>query len=448
MKRMFDVLLDEASVSVSVYSTHAGNASQLLQPLRQYLDEYVDGGPYDRDISIRCLKRGFHFLEQDYISGNHVQSNNVATMLRLSLFYSPLRNTDQQFVTQFGPEPERWYWRESLNWHTPAQFDLLVGYLVRVCEEGTDYVAICDAFVVLGGLRDSPSTLELTRTYIETTMRFMALETPIYTRHAALIAASVVRTKVASMGRDDESFRDRFSQSLVSAVLDRDPISQQQGGTQFDGSPFKDPLFFSLGRDLCYLKLLSALSHEPSWHHQLQRDSHFDNCLAIANIASSQTGFGAYAAHVTDIFAIIDTLGIDHQFFKAVQAYPSWPLILKAWHYVFSFRFFKKGAKRSWESIASTGDLEAFPSLLAYAKRYWERWDNTEETGRLIKLVEQVCIKLEEQNHQTEQGNAQSDHGQDNSFTHREIQDICRQIRGLLRGKHVVHWWSSGQDST
>ena len=56
--------------------------------------------------------------------------------------------------------------------YTPAQFDLLVDYLLRVCE-GTNHEAIGDTFVILAGLRGSPTIEESKRLYTETTVRCM-----------------------------------------------------------------------------------------------------------------------------------------------------------------------------------------------------------------------------------------------------------------------------------
>ena len=374
------------------------NARKLLQPLRQYLGAYVDGGlyAYDRDIFIQCLKRAFNFLGEPDISGDDVRVKNVATMLRLSLFKTPLKGTHRQiwrFVTQFGRERERLYWRGHLDWHTPAQFDQLVNYLLLVCQ-GIDYDAICDAFVVLASLHGSPSTPDRKRIYIDTIIHFMGQAYPLAVRHAALFAVHVIGTEVASMGQVNDSFRDRFSQALASAVLSCDPAAERQ---VHNINPFNDHSYFNSGRDLRYLKLLYNLSQEPAWYSQLHRDGHFDSCLAIASTVSSQEGFGAYAAHVTPVLAIVAQSEEDH-FGGAVQTYLTWPLIRKAWRYIFLFRFFAEGSKDSWESIPSKIYLEALPSIYAYAMQHKEEWDNTEETNKIIELVGEICYKLEEEN--------------------------------------------------
>lgn len=189
--------------------------------------------------------------------------------------------------------------------------------------------------------------------------------------------------------------------------------------------------------DASRLQLLCTLAQEPTWHGQLQRSGHFDNCLEIANtLRSINTEFrdsaGAMAVHVTHLFAIIDDLGQEHPFLEAVQVYPSWPLILTAWRHIFRFGFFEMGTKDNWKHIAGTGYLEALPSLVVYATRYWQRWNETEETHTLIRLVEQVCNKLDEEMHGRSQAVSPSNHEQDTSFGHRGIPGLYKQKRKLL----------------
>ena len=409
---------------------HTQNARKLL-PSFQYLGRQTDRA--DDAISNQCLKLSFHFLEEAEVSGLDIRFKNVATLLRLSLFYSP-RSSMWGFLHQDGSGPEWIYWLGQPDWHTSAQFDLLVDYLMRAYED-TDYDAIGDAFVVLAALHGSPSTLERKRLYIDTIIQCMGQEVRLSVRLAALNAACMVRTEVASMGRDDGSLRYRFSQALASAVRPYYHSTQEQYSSQFY-NPVKDRSFFddSEKRDRCYLRLLCTLVPESTWHRQLERSGHFDNCLLIARTLSPQDMvfkgivYKPYAVHVAHIFAVVDDLGEEHSFLEAVQTYPSWPLILTSWRYIFCFDFFEKATSDDWKYIASTGYLESLQPLVKYAKRYRERWDNGDDTRRLIDLVERVGHLLDEQA-VTPSGRGQ----EDSSIWHREIPELGKQIRQLLR---------------
>ena len=141
---------------------------------------------------------------------------------------------------------------------------------------------------------------------------------------------------------------------------------------------------------------------------------------------------GIYAVHVTHILAVIDALDERHQFLKAGQAYQSWPLILSAWHRIFSFPFFTQATKENWKYVANTSDLEALPSLVEYAHKHWEQWDNREETHKLVQLVKQVCDKLDEEQDRCKETIAPSKRGQNDSFGHQGIPKLGKQIRQLL----------------
>lgn len=172
-------------------------------------------------------------------------------------------------------------------------------------------------------------------------------------------------------------------------------------------------------------------------HGQLQRSGHFNNILAIAQTLSSSDlpigGYGAYALYITHIFAVLDSLGEEHPVLEAVQMYPSWPLILKAWRHIFSFIFFNDATNDNWKYIDSTGYLETLPSLVAYAMKYWERWNPKEETHRLIQLVGRVCDRLDEEHRgQGEHDVAPLGLKDDALFGHGGIPHLGKQIRELL----------------
>jgi hypothetical protein len=106
--------------------------------------------------------------------------------------------------------------------HTPMQFDLLVDHLLQICK-GTDYDEISDTFDVLALLHGSPSTLARKSHYLDMTIRFMGHNATCF---AAVRAACAIRPVVVSMGRDNESFRERFSTALASVVM---PSQNRQG---------------------------------------------------------------------------------------------------------------------------------------------------------------------------------------------------------------------------
>jgi hypothetical protein len=433
IERMLDLLLNEASAPPQDMNAIALSARKLLRPLAN------DAGRVDilsnHDRSIRCLKLCFLFLEEEYPNtGNPLRSKDVASAIRLSLVYSPtiVDTRIWKFLYQFGPRFEL-YWAGRPDWHTPAQFDLLVDYLLRACE-GTDYATIGDTFVVLAALRGSPSTLERKRLYIETTTRLMALEVPLYTRHAAVSAALAIRRDIASLGREDESFRELFSQALNSVFWAPDSAVQQQVNTPLDEIPFNEWSIKDRNRNMGYLRLLCALLQEPTWHDQLYINGHFKSCLAIADTLSSRTGdFDGYAVNITHIFAIIDSLGEDHQILRAVQAYPSWSLVLRAWRFIFEFHFFLDETIEAWKELRSWDYVETLPLLVAYAMRYREQWALPAQGYSLIQLVKEVCDKLDEAKRQTgEQVVTPSEQEQENPFRYLGIPDLTMQIHGLL----------------
>jgi hypothetical protein len=231
-----------------------------------------------------------------------------------------------------------------------------VDYLLRSCE-GTDNedVAISDTFQVLAWLGGSPSTRDWTRCYIDTIIRFMGQEN---TCNDALRAACPVRTLVTSMGQEDESLREHFSNTLASAVLWLRPQ------TSIHDNPFTLMLLFRSTSVITYLRLLCTLSKEPTWHPQLHHSDHFTNCLAIANTLSSQENdrFGQYAVPVVQIIAIMVALVHEHPLVIEDQVYAIWPLILRAWRYTFNLHFFGAVGTSRWWQLSITDCIDALPS--------------------------------------------------------------------------------------
>jgi hypothetical protein len=434
--RILDLLLGELSVSQQDFSR---NARKLLLPLAHLHERH---NQVTQIVSIRWLQLCFRVLENERsgIEGVDDRFKDVVAILRLSLLSSAIRESYWIWLCMHEIGPSHvWYWNGKPDWHTPAQFDLLVDFLLRVCE-GTDYAAIGDTFVVLAGLRGSPSTPEKTRLYIETTIRYMGQEVPIYARHAAMSAASEVRAEVASIGHEDESFREPFSQALTSAILARDSGTQQQARALVADTPFNQLFLYNLRRDICYLRLLCTLFQEPAWHGDLYRNGHIMRFLAIADTRPTWINdFVPYVVQVAHIFAVVDALCVieDHQFLDEIQAYRSWPLLLRGWLYLFDFSIFKEVTAEGWEEFAAWGYLEVLHSLLEYATRHWTRWDNRPGTERLIHLVAQVCHELDEEKRRREQVVQVTplERGpEDGSYEHlQRIPDLGKQIRNLLR---------------
>jgi hypothetical protein len=193
------------------------NALKLIHPLRQ---DFVTSLSLfsDRRTCDLALKCCCHLLEaeSDTLGDDQVQSKSVANLIRVianHAFDSPV------------PLP-----------HTQTQFDLLVDNLLRICIcEGTGDEAINDTFPVLAWLGGSPSTQDRMRRYIDMIIRFMGQKNTCY---SALRAACAVGSTVTSMGQDDESFREHFSEALFSAVL----LDAPQ--TSINDSPFTDLSFF------------------------------------------------------------------------------------------------------------------------------------------------------------------------------------------------------------
>jgi hypothetical protein len=348
-------------------------------------------------MSERAVKLCFYLLKEDSgtVGKSQVQSNSVAILIRLISYNLEMFD---------GPPP-----------HTLAQFDLLVDYHLHICE-GTDVDAVSTTFQLLEWLGGSPNAPDRMRRYIDTAIRFMGQKA---TSNAALTAACSVRSAVASMGRDEEPLREDFSKALASAVL----LDATQ--TPLDDNPFTKRSFFYEFRDWPYLRLLCALSREPTWHSLLHQNGHFSNCLAMAKTLPLGAGYHRYNKYdvlVAQVLSIIDASGDEHPFFIEVQAYPCWPLILRAWRQLFKHPFYEERWAELFLELSIPECLAALPSLIAFARK---RGDQREETDRLIGLVEQVCHKLDEEKQQCE-------HTQDSSYGHRGIPVLSKQICELL----------------
>jgi hypothetical protein len=429
--RILNLLLGKAPVSSIGY---ARDARRLLRPLA-YSKHGQDTDNYLR--SIRCLEFCFHLLEGPSTEGDQARFQHVAAALRLSFLYTAVVEEDEvwSFLSRSKHDESSLYWGGPPDWHTQAQFDLLVDYLVQV-GQGTDYTTICDAFAALAGLRGLPSTLERRRLYIQTITRFMESEVPLRTRHAAMSAAYALRTEVAAMDRDDEPLRYLFSRALSSVVRARD-TAIQHGDTSVDDNPFNELSILNWDRNFCYLGLLCVLSKESTWHSHLHRHGHFKSCLSIIHTLSSQHPedlyAGSLAVYLTQMLAIVDALTEDHEFLKAVQTYRIWPLVLLAWRYMFSFTFFNDPTAENWEDLSSRGIVESLRSVAAYSMKHREQWVDRPEALRLIQLVDLICDKLDEEKRRNEQDVALAELGQENdTFGHQMIPNLSTEISKLL----------------
>ena len=410
MNRLIAVLLGEIT-DPRQGARYNHVARQLVQPLLQDCQKSIDilNDLSDAHMSETYLKLCFSLLEkaQGREGGDNVHSgqfeeafqdqvqSNVAFLLHLSLnCYTLLDGPNWYLAFELGP----------YGWHTPKQFDLLVDYHAHICDsKGANFSlkAILNTFVVLAGLHGSPSTPERQRHYAETTIQFMdpgmiyrvRMDPGIrrQIRYAALNAAFSIRTVIAVMGREDETLREEFSRALSSAVL-----GLQRTITPVYENTFNTPFFRETSRNLCYLQFLCTLVQEPAWRDQLYKTGHFDICLGIVDALSTRRGdeFGAYVVYITHIIASVDAVGEENSILSmGIQGYPIWPLILQAWHFIFSLDFFESASEENLMLLSKTGFLEALPSLVAYARRRW----NTTETDRLLALVEEVCKKLDEE---------------------------------------------------
>jgi hypothetical protein len=367
--RILHLLLGEALVSQREYAL---DARRLLRSIahNQHGNDYQN---YQR--SVQCLKLCFRLLEDPSTEEDQVQFTDVAAALCLCHVYSRMVEESKvwTFLYRAGSDESRSYWGGPPDWHTQAQFDLLVDYLLSI-SQGTDYTAIGDTFAVLAGLRGSPSTLERKRLYIQMMIHHMESEIPRRTRYAALSAAYALRTDIASMDKNDEPLRYLFSRALISVMGACDPAMQQHMNTSVNDIRFIELSDINWRRDLSYVGLLSALSKEPTWQGHFDRHGHFKSCLAIADALSSQFQTHApssvLATHLTHTFAIIDALGGDHEFLRVVQTYPIWPIILLDWLDIFARPFFYDASAENWEDLSSWGIVESLPSVAAYAMKY------------------------------------------------------------------------------
>ena len=370
MKRTLRVLVGDIP-------DHRWHVLKLLPPL---LEDYLRMDSNDRHcqwstwydddrLSEWCLKCCLRLLEvgtpiKDTMAG--IRSKRIATLIHFCALH-PFPNPKDRF--------------------TQAHLDLLVDYHLRICD-GSDYDTVKHTFTVLGWLRGSPSTQDRICLDIDTTIRFMGQEE---TRDSALIAACSVPIALASVDAgDDESLRERFSKALASAIM--------------QPNPWADTMLLNLyywrKNLISYLRLLCALSQEPAWQLHLHHKGHFDNCLVIADTvklsAQKYEDYNEYAVHVAHILANIDASGEVHPFYASVQAYPSWPLILRAWKLIFGINFFEWKFDNNWK-IAPTKHLETLPSLITFSRKRCQ--DKHED---LIMLVEQVFQNLDEEKQQHE----------------------------------------------
>ena len=376
--------------------------------------------PGRQDTALKLL----HLLLQQFHSQNTTSPPNSMFDRVIRLCFQLLDTTDEDQVRSRNLARlihflfHHRFW-DTRNSFTAAQFDLSMDYHLRICE-GTDYNLIKGTFWMLElGSSNDPERM---RRYIDTIIRFVGEET---TCVSTLRAASAIRVEIASVTQDDESLREGFSQVLASAVL----LDPKQ--TMPADKPFKEISSFYWARDRPYLQLLCTLAQYSTWHLQLHQNGHFDNCLAIAKMLSSQKDglfhAGKYAASVAHIFAIIDASGDEtHPVFYTVRAYPRRLLVLHTRDYIFKSSFFRWPTEDNWITLSREGYINSLPSLIAYARKQFN--DNEES---LLVLVEQACRKLDEEKQQLEQGDAQ--HAHDRSFWYEAISALLEGIKYARR---------------
>ena len=253
-----------------------------LKLLPSILQHFVKGRIYFRDrcTNERCIKHCFRLLEEASVTmaEDKVRFKTVASLIHHFRCMAP--------------------WKPR-NWYTQREFDLLVDYRLRICQD-TDYDTIPHKFYLLSGSCGSPSTQGRMRRYIDTMVQFRGQK--LLGVYPALTAACQIRKDVALIGRDDATFRKDFSMELAVVLIDAtQPVPH-------DMNPFRSTLFLSWWRDIAYLHLLSTLSQDVTWQPHLRQSGHFDNCVVIASTMSyTRHEFGnAYAVPVTHIFANID----------------------------------------------------------------------------------------------------------------------------------------------
>ena len=387
LSRVLGVLLGD----IPGHGWQLARALKLLPSILQHFDKSrMHFG--DRCTNERCIKYCLRLLEE---ASSTEAEENIRSRTVVSLIHH------FKCLARWKPR----------NWYTQREFDLLVDHHLQVCQD-TDYDTIMDTFVMLWGLCGSPSTQSRMRRYVDTMVQFMGKK--LSQVYPTLLAACQVRKDVTLIGRDDPTFRKDFSMKLAMVLTDAtQPVPH-------DMNLFRKTSFLDSWRDIPYLYLLSTLSQDVTWQPHLLQSGHFDNCVVIADTMShtKHDFWDAYAVPVAHIFANIDASGVHT---------PVWPLILRAWRFIFNLEFFGGWIKEDPWGLPSNKDyLEALPIIVAFARR---RSDDKEEA--LIMLVEQVCHKLDEEKQCRQQGDVQGIQEQA-SVGSADICDLGKQIRRLL----------------
>ena len=334
-------------------------ALKVIHPLLQDYDKDI---PYFRDhhLLARAFNFCFRLLEEGALGEDHIRSNSVTRLIRILDHHNYLERARC----------------------TPAQFDMLLDHQLHICER-TDHDTITSIFNVLIKLHGLPSTPNRMHRYIDMVIRFMSHET---TCLVALRSAYILRSTVASMGQDNESLREHFSKALATVIL----LSMR-----LNYKPFTNITFFHPFWDMTYLMLLCTLAQELTWQPQLHQTGHFDNCLAIAKTLSTEGGqsYDQYAVPLAHIFAIIDDSDEGHPLFPLLQACPSWPLLLRAWRFIFNLDLFAGKTVFYTDALSTADCLTALPSLVSFARKHC----GAQEKALLaVGVVEQVCSKLDD----------------------------------------------------
>jgi hypothetical protein len=182
------------------------------------------------------------------------------------------------------PDDEDLIWEGDLRWRRSdgrkpgcEEFDWLVNYLAGDAEHRTDDETEGDALLALSSMQGLGSSTKQ-QSYISSLIRCMDSARFPRVRHTALRAVFESREELASITSAsmppgvDTQLLDELSRGLLTAVHPKD--SQTTHDTGPDAS-------FHLRRDLCYIRIIYALTKNDEWFQRLARDGHDRRCISL-----------------------------------------------------------------------------------------------------------------------------------------------------------------------
>ncbi|KAG1724653.1 uncharacterized protein EDB91DRAFT_1170624 [Suillus paluster] len=300
------------------------------------------------------------------------------------------------------PDDEELLWDGDLRWrhsdgHEPGcqEFDWVIDYLelsaptkpVEAANNGTkndsptetaDDETDGDALLALGAMRGLGSTAKRP-SYITSLIRCMGPARPPRVRHAALRAVSEARGELASITRDsmpqgvDVNLLDTLSRAILTVVCpNRDQTDHGSG---------PDAIFHK-NRNLCYFRLISALTKSDEWCQRLIRDGHLEWCISLVDKVSwIDNGY-----HLLVIFGRIGPFAKDHPFSTAQHTWQG--RIDNTWFW----------ASRSYSEMDDEY-VDAIPALVIVTRLNFLGSDNSVSSwtlGRLADNVHGALAKLQE----------------------------------------------------